>query len=163
MLCTPQTPSNGGAPPTETLWDHLVAFASAPGVLEATLSIGLVGGFVFVWWRLAGLVQNVRERAALTTGAQDSADGTVRRAEELIADYESKLTEARAEAASIREGLRSEGQADENRIVSAAREQAMASLAGKRESLERDVAAATGQLEERSNALSQAIVARVLS
>ena len=105
----------------------------------------------------------VRERAALTTGAQDSADGTVRRAEELMADYESKLTDARAEAASIRDGLRSEGQADETRIVSAAREQAMASLAGKRESLERDVAAATGELEERSNALSQAIVARVLS
>ena len=105
----------------------------------------------------------VRERAALTTGAQDSADGTVRRAEELMADYEEKLSAARSEASTIRDSLRSEGQADETRIVSAAREQAMASLSGKREALERDVAAATSELDERSTALSQAIVARVLS
>ena len=65
MLCTPQNPPTGGEPPDATLWTELVAFASAPGVLEATLSIGLVVAFVFVWWRLARLVQNVRERTAL--------------------------------------------------------------------------------------------------
>lgn len=105
----------------------------------------------------------VRERAALTTGAQGDADDTVERAEGLLADYQSKLASARAEASEIREGLRTEAKEDENRIVSAAREQAMATLAGKREILERDVSAASAQLEERSTALSQAIVARVLS
>ena len=87
MLCTPQTTSNGGAPPAETLWDHLVAFASAPGVLEATLSIGLVGGFVFVWWRLAGLVQNVRERAALEDyllGVEQALQGDLRGADKRL-------------------------------------------------------------------------------
>ena len=105
----------------------------------------------------------VRERTALTTGAQGAADETVERAEEMMAEYQGKLAAARAEAGALRDGLRSEAKGDETRIVSAAREQAMATLTGKREVLERDVAAAASQLEERSGALSQAIVARVLS
>ena len=78
-------------------------------------------------------------------------------------DYREKLSAARAEAAELREGIRSEGKADETRIVNAAREQAMASLNARRTQLDAEMRAAQATLEERSTALSQAIVARVLS
>jgi F-type H+-transporting ATPase subunit b len=105
----------------------------------------------------------VHERAALTTGAQDAADDTAARAEKLMSEYQSKLAEARADANVIRDSLRTDGKVDESRIVAAAREQAQAALASKREVIERDVSAAKAEVDERSNALSQAIVARVLS
>jgi F-type H+-transporting ATPase subunit b len=105
----------------------------------------------------------VRERAAPTTGAQDAADETADKAAALLTEYKNKLTGARTDAGEIRDGLRSDGRADESRIVSAAREQAVAALATKRLKLEKEVAAAQAQLEERSTVLSQAIVARVVS
>ena len=87
MLCKPQNPTTGGEPPHATLWTELVAFARAPGVLEATLSIGLVVAFVLVWWRLARLVQNVRERTALEDyllGVEQALQGDLRGAEKRL-------------------------------------------------------------------------------
>lgn len=130
----------------------------------------LVSGAIFIVVALllnALLIQPylriVRERAALTTGAQDAADETAGRAASLLTEYQEKLAGARSEAGDIREGLRTDARADETRIVSAAREQAMAALATKRQTLEKEVSAAQAQLDERSTVLSQAIVARVIS
>ncbi len=142
---------------------------SAMSMVDVDMT-ALVSGAIFIVVALllnALLIQPylriVRERAALTTGAQDSADETAEKAAALLSEYEGKLSSARTEAGEIREGLRSDARADENRIVSAAREQAMAALAAKRETLEKEVSAAQAQLDERSTVLSQAIVARVIS
>ena len=48
-----------------SLWDHLVDFALAPGVVEAALIIAAAVACAATWWRLAALVRNAGERAAL--------------------------------------------------------------------------------------------------
>ena len=72
------------------------------------------------------------------------------------------MTSARDEAAALRSGLRAQGEADEARIVSAAREQAQRQLDARREALAQEVAAAEREIQTRAQALSSAIVARVM-
>lgn len=70
-----------------TLWDGLVAFVAEPGVLEVVLAVVLVGAVVFVWWRLAGLVQNARAREALADyllGVEQALQGDLAGAEKRL-------------------------------------------------------------------------------
>lgn len=101
------------------------------------------------------------ERARLTTGALSSADETVLKADQVLADYEAKMREARAEAVSIREGLRGDATDEQLRILSAARDQAATSLAAHRATLAAQVATAEAQVDVRAAVLSKAIVERV--
>lgn len=103
------------------------------------------------------------ERERLTTGAKASADATFAEAESVLATYQSKLTSARAEASALRDQLRRSGESDEQRIVSAARDQASAALAKKRQALESQVSAAEKEIDARAAVLSKVIVERVLS
>lgn len=103
------------------------------------------------------------ERARLTTGAKDTADATFAQADELMIEYEKQLGAARSEASALRDDLRRNGESDEQRIVSSAREQASAQLAQKREALQKQIVDAEKQIDARAAELSQAIVGRVLS
>lgn len=104
----------------------------------------------------------VREREALTGGASDEAASFRERAAAVLSDYQSQMTSARDEAAALRSGLRAQGEADEARIVSAAREQAQRQLDARRQALAQEVAAAEREIQTRAQALSSAIVARVM-
>lgn len=53
------------APAAQTFWQWLQAFCTEPGVIEVVLAVAIVAIVVFMWWRLAGLVQNARAREAL--------------------------------------------------------------------------------------------------
>ncbi|MFK7739252.1 MAG: tetratricopeptide repeat protein [Planctomycetota bacterium] len=71
----------------ESLWQWLLQ----PGVLEVALAIVLVGVAVFLWWRLAGLVQNAQARAALgdyllgvEQALQSDLDGAQKRLERVL-------------------------------------------------------------------------------
>lgn len=105
----------------------------------------------------------VRERQQLTGGAQDEAKEFRDRADAVMTEYEEKLGAARDEAADIRAELRDSGRADEQRIVSAAREQASNQLAARRERLATEVADAEQQIDTRARTLSSAIVERVVA
>ncbi|MCB9507803.1 MAG: ATP synthase F0 subunit B [Myxococcales bacterium] len=105
----------------------------------------------------------LKERDRLTTGARDAAGATSAEAKRVLAEYEAQLQAARDEAAAAREALRASGEADESRIVGAAREQAERGLAGRRQTLATSVASAEAQIEQRSATLAQAIVAKVLA
>ena len=105
----------------------------------------------------------VHERAAMTTGAADTAAATSQKADAVLADYQSKLAAARAEASAKRDELRASGAAEESRIVTAAREQAASALAEKRAGLAVQVAKAEQEIEARATELAGAIVGRVLS
>ena len=104
----------------------------------------------------------VQEREALTGGASDEAASFRERAATVLSDYQAQLTAARDEAARVRAELRAQGEADEARIVAAAREQAQSQLAQRRQTLAQEVEAAEREISSRAQALSSAIVARVM-
>lgn len=135
--------------------------------LDATL---LISGAIFVVMMVLlnqllfkPYLAITQERARLTTGAKDSADATLAEAETMLAEYDEKLHAARVEASEIRDGLRKSGEADEQRIVSSARDQAASKLAAKREALQSQIEKAEREIDTRAAELSQAIVGRVLS
>ena len=77
---------------------------SAMSMVDVDMT-ALVSGAIFIVVALllnALLIQPylriVRERAALTTGAQDSADETAEKAAALLTEYQEKLAAARSEA-----------------------------------------------------------------
>lgn len=105
----------------------------------------------------------VRERARLTTGAASSAEDTLAKATAVAAEYSEKMQAAREEASALRADLRGQGEAEELRIVSAAREQATSKLAARRAAIESELAKAESQVESRAAGLADAIVGKVLA
>lgn len=103
----------------------------------------------------------VSKRRALTEGALDDAEDLADRANAAAAEYETKLTDARAEAAAIREALKAEGREQEQALLAEARKAAEAELSAARTALEMEMAVAERQLEAQAAALSSAIVNRV--
>jgi len=60
-----QAPAVVETPEAQTFWQWLWSVVSQPGVLEVLLAAAGVAIALFVWWRLAALVQNARAREAL--------------------------------------------------------------------------------------------------
>ena len=60
-----QAPLPAATESTPTFWQRLGAICSEPYVLETLLAIAIIVTVVFLWWRLAALVQNARKREAL--------------------------------------------------------------------------------------------------
>tara|TARA_R110002072_G_scaffold100429_6_gene221219 strand:- start:10310 stop:12631 length:2322 start_codon:yes stop_codon:yes gene_type:complete len=72
----------------QTFWQWLYAFCSEPGVIEILLSVVIFVTVVFLWWRLAVLVQNARAREALLDyllGVEQAMQGNLAGAEKRLA------------------------------------------------------------------------------
>jgi len=70
-----------------SFWQRLLDFCQQPGVLEILLAGTVVGGFAFVWWRLARLVTGARSRQAIETyllGVEQALHGDLRGAHERL-------------------------------------------------------------------------------
>lgn len=106
-------------------------------------------------------VRITEKREALTGGAMDEAQALSARAAELDARYESLKAEAAAEAAAARDALRDEAKAEEEALLSQAREEAAQKLAVHRDALDKQVSTAEAQIEERARELSASIVKRL--
>ena len=151
---------------------HVELSADLPSLAKMSMvdidATALISGGIFVIMMIAlnqllfkPYIAIVRERTRLTTGAQESAAATTDKAAAVLSEYEGRLSAARAEAATIREKLRAEGQAAEQEIIAGARDRAAQRLSAQRDELSVALESATSTFEEHVTLLSEAIVTRV--
>lgn len=108
------------------------------------------------------LARTLSERRARTTGAIEQARGAIGAAEAETAVYEDKLRAARAAIAGERELRLKQRQADRDRVLAAARNQAQVRVAAAKSEIDLSVEAARTQLQLAVDDLGQRIVRAIL-
>lgn len=118
------------------------------------------------WYLKATLFQPVEkvleERHAATGGAKSKAGEALAAAEKKVAEYDAKLRDARTELYREQEAWRNGVIAEQNSVLSAAREENQQSAAAAKAAIEREAESARATLEEEASRLADAIVASVL-
>lgn len=145
----------------------LVASESLPVVdidntifLQALLFLLL---FVVLHFLLFKPWLEVQERRASRIGGAIADASELRtKAAEAESSYEQRLAKARDEAMSLRSDSRREAEGEEAEIVSAARREAAENLDARKQTLEREVEQARGELGSRVEALAGDITQQIL-
>lgn len=101
-------------------------------------------------------------RSEGTEGSREDADEMHQRAEQVLARYEERLTEARRDAVKVREGFREEGLNSQSSMVSEVRAELAKKLEGERQTLRERVVEAEDELEARADQLATMMVERVV-
>lgn len=96
-----------------------------------------------------------------TAGSREEADDLQARAQEVLKDYDERLTEARRDAMEVRETMRGQGLAEQRDLVEEARAEISAHLAQDRLHIASLVEAAESKLEERAQELAKMIADKV--
>ncbi|MBH23653.1 MAG: hypothetical protein CMH57_04130 [Myxococcales bacterium] len=138
----------------------------SPVSLDITYLIYLVI-FIVCWLGLKALifdpylkVSDKRQQA--TVGTRDEARTLRHDAEEAIASYEAKLSQAREEANALRQELKDESARRQQEILTEAQQEANAKLAEHREKLQGQVEEARTEMREEAKVLSRLIVNRLV-
>jgi F-type H+-transporting ATPase subunit b len=108
------------------------------------------------------LERTLAERRKRTSGAIDEAKKAIGEAEAQTAMYEEKLRAARATVVAAREKKMKELQAERDRVVEAARNEAQVLVGKARAEIAESSAAAQKQVQESTEELSQQIVRALL-
>jgi F-type H+-transporting ATPase subunit b len=101
-------------------------------------------------------------RSEGTEGSREDADEMHERAEQVLARYEERLTEARRDAVKVREDFREEGLTNQSAMVSEVRAELAKKLEGERQTLRERVVEAEDELEARADQLATMMVERVV-
>lgn len=104
----------------------------------------------------------LNERHAATEGARAKATEALRSAEVKVAEYETKLREARGEIYRDQENWRKKLIEEQNNSLATAREDNMRAIAEAKRNIEAETAAARLTLAADAEALSEQIIATVL-
>lgn len=107
-------------------------------------------------------LQSSALRLAKTDEARREAEDMAARAQAMVAKYEAELSSARAAAHAARGELRAEGQRHKDATVTAARGASAEQLNALRETLDADTTRVRADLSGQVEALSKAIVDRIL-
>ncbi|RMH41299.1 MAG: hypothetical protein D6689_11470 [Deltaproteobacteria bacterium] len=102
------------------------------------------------------------ERIAGIEGARAEAERMSAQADAQLADYETKLAQARARAEEERRKLRAEAAAHQREVLERTRERALAAQAEAAATIARETEAARAQLAPRADEIARAIAARLL-
>ena len=108
------------------------------------------------------LERTLAERRARTTGAVEQARGAIAAAEAETAVYEDKLRAARTDLARERDSRLKSRQAERERMLGQAREQAHVRVQSARQEIEASVEGARHQIEASSEELGQRILRAIL-
>ena len=102
------------------------------------------------------------ERHKGIEGAREKAHEMDHQVDQIVADYDAKLTAAKLRGAEERQRLRTEGATHERQVLGAARDEAQKALDGARAQIAGDSSAARAKLEQESTALTRQIVKKIL-
>ncbi len=143
-----------------------MAGAASPVDLDITVVIGLVL-FLGTWFALKVLIFDpylkVRdEREKGIGGSIEDSEAMKKSADEMLARYELELQNARREAVSVRDTLKSEGSGKERELLQNARQKANESLESRRVGIREDVEKARKELREEAERLSGVIADQLL-
>lgn len=145
---------------------HVQIIAGASIDIDATLGFELIL-FLLLLGILYPLLtkpymQAMELREEELEGSKEDAGEFDIRAEKALASYEKKMRDARREAQEVRESLRTQGADEAHEVVADAREELATKIEEERVKVEADHKAAVGALKERSEALANTIVQKVL-
>lgn len=148
------------------MYETLPIFAAAAIDIDITMAFQMVL-FLFLWLVLHFLLikpylEAVEMRQAGVQGSREDAAEFDGKAEALLAEYESKMRQARRDAAEVRDSLRNQGQQEGNELLSDARGDVNAKLEEERGRILGEVTDAENQLKERAESLSSVMVKKVL-
>lgn len=101
-------------------------------------------------------------RESLTQGTVDEARKLTDEADNIIAQYETKLDEAREQANEQRAELRREGQVEAEKMISSAREDAQKQIEGHRNKLETEIKDVKSKIEPQIQILAKDISNRIV-
>lgn len=101
-------------------------------------------------------------RSEGTSGSREDADEMHQRAEQVLARYEERLTEARRDAVKVREEFRDEGLSEQQGMIDEVRAELAVKLEKERTVLRERVVEAEDELEARAENLAAMMVERVL-
>lgn len=102
------------------------------------------------------------DREAELTGAREKAAAVDRDVAEKMAQYEARLREMKGKGFEEREALKKEAQAEESRLLDAARTEAGSTLSAIKQKVATEAADARKALQEQARSLSQEICEKVL-
>lgn len=102
------------------------------------------------------------DREAELTGAREKAAAVDRDVAEKMAQYEARLREMKGKGFEEREALKKEAQAEESRLLDAARTEASGTLSAIKQKVATEAADARKALQEQARSLSQEICEKVL-
>lgn len=102
------------------------------------------------------------ERHEMIEGARAKAEGNEEYIETKLSEVNTKLSEARGDAFTQRQGMREEALGKQSGIIAAAREKAAGKISDAQAELDTAVADARAQFERESEALAEEIAGRIL-
>lgn len=119
--------------------------------------------FVLTFGLFGPYAKALEERQERTKGGEAASEDLVRQTQELRQQYETKARSINAEIKSIYDENRVQGQKENDRILSATREQAQALLNKTRAQVAAQVSEAQRKLKEDVPGMAQVISAKLLS
>ena len=108
------------------------------------------------------LTQVLQQRRELTEGAVERARQEIATAEARTAEYEQKVSEARARLYQTQQANRQRLMEQRNAALAEARRQSGETVKSARAGLERDMAAAKGELKQQASVLADKVIETVL-
>jgi len=135
--------------------------------LDVTLGVQMVL-FILLWMFLRATVfkpylEAFRERVVLTEEARAKAEASQERADDLLREYESKLTAARQEASDARSEIANEGKDKADEIIGEARTWSSEHIEDSRQKLDDELSDAREEIRPQAESLSDAIAQKVLA
>jgi F-type H+-transporting ATPase subunit b len=117
---------------------------------------------VFNFLLVQPYLKAVEMRQAGVQGSREDAAEFDGKAEAMLAEYETKMRQARRDASEVRDSLRNQGQQEGNEVLAEARDEVSAKLLEERQRIADEVADAEAKLRERAEAISSVMVKKVL-
>lgn len=148
ILQLPTLTASGALDFDITMVIQFVIFALTVGILHVLL--------------IKPYMQAREARSEGTEGSREDADEMHERAEQVLARYEERLTEARREAVKVREEFRAEGLSEQQEMLDEVRKEVFTKLEKERGVLNAKVSDAEEELDKRAEQLASMMVKRVL-
>lgn len=134
--------------PDKTFFIQAVNFLVTVGVLNVLL--------------IKPIREIIKKRKELMTEQMEKIEGFNSNAEKKVADYESQLTAARKEANDIRSSMKDEGTVEEQKLMSAAGEEASSTIQAARAEIKSQVKGAMDQLTKDVDKFAEAATGKIL-
>ena len=133
---------------------------------DKTLFIQAVNFLVTIFVLNVLLIKPIREiikkRKGLMADQLEKIEGFNSNAEGKVADYETQLAAARKEANDIRTAMKDEGTAEEQKLMSAAGEEASSTIQAARAEIKAEVKGAMDQLTKDVDKFAEAATGKIL-
>ena len=145
-----------------TLAPILAVAIDIDGTILVQMTAFLLTLFMLHFLLFKPYMKTLEARSESVEGSEEQADEMGDQAELLKSKYERKIRKARRDAQDVRDSLRKQGLAEQADIQDEVRRELDAKIAEQRAAIDEHVAQARSDIEERSEGLADAMVAKLI-